>query len=339
MIELGKELAEKGLLPDLFLHAGIRKQLSEFSGQLSASAPVTREKLIAEMKKSPIAATPTMIIEQHSELSLEFYQLVNGSRLNLSSGYWLNGTGTLDDAESKMLDLYTERAQLGNGLDILVLNAGWGSVCLQIAERFPGSNITAISSSRDQTGYIKKEAEEYRLHNLSLVTRDMEDFRPGKQYDRVLAIELFEKIWNYEEFLRRISGWLNPWGTLFIQTVCHREHIYRFGEGAPATWAGENFLNGRIIPSKDIFTHFNKHMKVQSSWDIEGVHYARTLDAWLTNLKKNRKMILSIFDEVYGSTLAKTWFHRWRIFLILCREAFTRDGGSEWMISQQLLSR
>jgi len=38
-----------------------------------------------------------------------------------------------------------ERAQLGDGMDILELGCGWGSLSLYMAEKFPRSRITVCT--------------------------------------------------------------------------------------------------------------------------------------------------------------------------------------------------
>jgi cyclopropane fatty-acyl-phospholipid synthase-like methyltransferase len=51
-------------------------------------------------------------------------------------------------------DLYCERAQLRDGLDVLELGCGWGSLCLFVAAKYPGSTVTAVSNSATQRAFI-----------------------------------------------------------------------------------------------------------------------------------------------------------------------------------------
>lgn len=50
---------------------------------------------------------------------------------------------------------------------------------------------------------------------------------PGT-YDRVISIEMFEHMKNYQELLRRISTWLKPGGLLFVHIFCHKTCPYHF---------------------------------------------------------------------------------------------------------------
>jgi cyclopropane fatty-acyl-phospholipid synthase-like methyltransferase len=55
------------------------------------------------------------------------------------------------------------------------------------------------------------------------------------QYDRIVSIEMFEHMKNYQELLRRCSTWLRPGGQLFVHIFCHKTNPYHFEVGwAPA---------------------------------------------------------------------------------------------------------
>lgn len=58
-----------------------------------------------------------------------------------------------------MLQMYGDRARLDNGLDILELGCGWGSLSLWMAAHYPGSKVTAVSNSKTQKDYIDGEAK------------------------------------------------------------------------------------------------------------------------------------------------------------------------------------
>jgi tRNA G46 methylase TrmB len=64
--------------------------------------------------------------------------------------------------------LYCERAQLKDGQTVLELGCGWGSLCLYLAERYPRSEITAVSNSKTQKQLIMQRAKDRRLTNLKV---------------------------------------------------------------------------------------------------------------------------------------------------------------------------
>lgn len=103
--------------------------------------------------------------EQHYEVPAEFFLKVLGPYLKYSCGYWPSSRTTFDESETAMLELYCERAQLRDGMKIVDLGCGWGSVALFLAQKYPNSRITAISNSNSQREFIMQRAQVRRFMN------------------------------------------------------------------------------------------------------------------------------------------------------------------------------
>ena len=88
---------------------------------------------IQSIKSDKIAVDTSEANEQHYEVPVSFYKQVLGAFLKYSCGYWENNTRLLQDAERNMLDMYIDRAQIKNGMTILDLGCGWGSLSLYLA--------------------------------------------------------------------------------------------------------------------------------------------------------------------------------------------------------------
>ena len=71
-----------------------------------------------------------------------------------------------------MLDLYCQRAGVQDGMTIVDLGCGWGSLSLYLLEHYPNCKITAISNSQSQRQYIYATAHErqLKLENLTIIT-------------------------------------------------------------------------------------------------------------------------------------------------------------------------
>ncbi len=142
---------ERNLLPDRVLRLGIRRLLRQRlreagAGGLEASHDRVM-RFLETLKASPVAINTVAANEQHYELPPAFFRQVLGRNLKYSSCLWPHGVETLDAAEEAMLDLTCKRAQLSDGMDILELGCGWGSLSLWMAERFPKARILAVSTS------------------------------------------------------------------------------------------------------------------------------------------------------------------------------------------------
>ena len=141
-------LIESGKVPDFALRMGIRRLLAqrlreeELGGE--AGRKTRREALLANMRSSPIALHTAEANDQHYEVPTRFYELALGPHLKYSGALWNPGTRTLGEAEEAMLALYCERAGLVDGMDVLELGCGWGSLSLYMAARFPKSRILGV---------------------------------------------------------------------------------------------------------------------------------------------------------------------------------------------------
>jgi cyclopropane-fatty-acyl-phospholipid synthase len=250
-----------------------------------------------------------------------------------------DGANTLADAEAASLAETCRRAELADGQDILELGCGWGSLSLWMAERYPGSRITAVSNSRPQREYIEGQARARGLANLAVLTDDMNRFAAPGRYDRVVSVEMFEHMRNYSLLLNRIHGWLRPGGKLFVHIFCHRSFAYPFETDGDDNWMGKWFFTGGIMPSDDLLARFQDDLRLERQWRWNGVHYQRTAEAWLENLDRRRKDVMPVLRAAYGERDAVRWFHRWRMFFLAVSELFGFRGGEEWFVGHYRFTR
>jgi len=332
-------LLEKDHLPDAVIRFGIRHRLaSTLKKKRSPSVEARQATLnahIESLKRSPLAIATAEANEQHYELPTKFFQLCLGKHLKYSSGWWDENATTLDASEAAMLKLTCERAQLTDGLRILELGCGWGSLSLWMAENYPNSQITSVSNSRTQKEFIDAEATRRGLKNLAIRTVNMIDFTGEGEglFDRVVSVEMFEHMKNYQELLRRISGWLKPGGKLFVHIFTHRDIAYHYEVRDDRDWMAKYFFTGGQMPSHDLLLHFQEHLKIEEQWAVCGQHYEKTSNAWLANMDANKAAILPLLSETYGAENVTKWWVYWRVFYMSCAELWGYEDGNEWIVS------
>ncbi len=316
-------LVDSGLVPEPVLRAGIRAVCAL---RLREQRGADREKFIATLRGSEIAIATDAANAQHYEVPVSFFARVLGPHLKYSACYWPDGVTTLAAAEAAMLELYAERAQLADGQDILDLGCGWGSFSLWAAARYPNSRITAVSNSGPQRAFIERVAAARGLANLTVRTADVRVLElPAASFDRVVSIEMFEHMRNYERLFARIASWLMPGGALFVHVFAHRRYAYAFDDNGRTDWMARQFFTGGIMPSTDLFQRFQADLRIAETWHLDGTHYARTAAAWYSNLVTHRAEI--------AATIGRRDYQRWRVFFLACEEMFAYGGGDEWCVA------
>jgi len=331
---------ERGLVPDSVLRAGIRRlcrqRLKDIkAGDIETSSQMT-EAFIDYMNGSDIALVPDIANEQHYELPPEFFSIVLGHHAKYSCCYWGKGAQTLDHAEADALRISCERAGIENGMEVLDLGCGWGSLSLWIAAQFPGCKVTSVSNSKPQGQHIRNSARERGLSNIEVFTADMNDFQAPGRYDRIVSVEMFEHMRNYRELFARLSRWLKQDGKFFMHIFCHRNTPYEFLDEGPSDWMGRHFFSGGIMPSDDLPLRFQEHLHLLRRDRWSGKHYEKTANSWLANMDSRKERIMPILAATYGEANAERWFQRWRIFFMACAELFAYNNGDEWFVSHYL---
>jgi cyclopropane-fatty-acyl-phospholipid synthase len=334
---------EQGLVPDSIIRSAIRRlvrrRLDELRPDDAARAAETTAHFAEAMKHAPIAPLPEKANEQHYELPPEFFAQALGPHRKYSCCHWGPGVTTLAEAEEQALAITCERAGLADGQRILELGCGWGSLTLYMAQRFPRASIRAVSNSAPQREYILAEAARRGLANIEVLTRDMNDFAPAQRFDRIVSVEMFEHMRNYERLFERLAGWLVPHGRLFIHIFVHRSVPYAFEDRGDDDWMSRHFFSGGMMPSAALPLMFPRHLRIERQWSWSGVHYEKTANAWLANLDAHRSEVTRILDAAYGPEHGAVWLQRWRMFFMACAELWGYREGQEWFVSHYLFSR
>ena len=334
---------EQGFVPDAVVRRGIRRlceqRLRELGdGDAERSAAIT-EDFVRSMRAAPTAPLPELANQQHYEVPAEFFALALGPRRKYSCAWWPEGVDDLAQAEERALAATAARAGLANGQRILELGCGWGSLTLWMAERYPASRIVAVSNSHSQREHIVAEAMRRGLVNVEVVTADMNGFDTAARYDRIVSVEMFEHMRNWESLFARVHGWLVPGGRFFMHVFCHRATPYPFEERDASDWMSRHFFSGGMMPSDELAIRVSGALRLRERWRWDGTHYEKTANAWLANLDAARPEAMQVLERVYGAEQAAVWLQRWRLFFMACAELFGHARGQEWWVSHYLFER
>ena len=334
---------ETGLVPDSVIRAGIRRLLESKRKEIHADdieyAADEVNRFVTMMDASPIALVPDLANEQHYEVPAEFFKQVMGEHLKYSCGYWGTGAETLSESETAALDITIQRAGIENGMQVLDLGCGWGSLSLRIAQRFPTCAVTAVSNSASQHDFIVAAAMQRGLENVRVQVADMNEFTTEDKFDRIVSVEMFEHMRNYRELFSSISRWLVADGRFFMHIFCHRTTPYEYIDKGPTDWMSRHFFSGGIMPCAELPLRFSDQLSLDKRWQWNGKHYSRTCDAWLARMDSNKTQIMPLLADCYGESDAALWWQRWRIFFMACSELFNYGQGDEWYVGHYLFRK
>ena len=337
VIATATSMLERVPVPDPPLRFGIAHLVGRTHRRMSAASPEAETVFASGMRAHPIAEHTDTANAQHYELPAAFFGLVLGPHRKYSSCLYETASDTLEQAESNALIATCAHADLRDGQDILELGCGWGSLSLWVASHYPNARITAVSNSGSQRDYILAAADARGLMNLTVITADMNAFETSARFDRVVSIEMFEHMANWEALLCRVRAWLHANGRLFLHVFSHEATPYRFDQRDPADWIARHFFTGGIMPSHRLVRCFPHLFAVEQDWRWDGRHYQHTAAAWLANYDKNRAEIETILRDVYGEH-ARLWRRRWRLFFLAVAGLFAHAEGTAWGVSHYRLA-
>jgi cyclopropane-fatty-acyl-phospholipid synthase len=335
MVAAAVAAVERAPLPDRVTRAGIALLVNRTAHRLRRADAGAEARFAADMAGWPIAVHVADANAQHYELPAEFFALALGPRRKYSCCLY-DGATSLAAAEDRALEETAEHAQLADGQRILELGCGWGSLTLWMAEHYPHAEIVAVSNSHGQRAHIEAELVRRGLRNVTVVTADMNSFAPVGRFDRVVSVEMFEHMANWQALLARVHAWLVPDGRVFVHVFSHNAAPYRFDHTDKADWIATHFFTGGIMPSHGLIRQVAHRFEVEADWRWSGIHYERTANDWLENFDRHTKQIEAILTQVYGAD-AMLWKRRWRLFFLATAGLFGARGGSAWGISHYRL--
>ena len=334
------DLCERGWIPDPIARLGMRglnyKRLWDEGAWHAGRRDERQQAFLAQLDRGPLAAHTDAANRQHYEVPAAFFERALGPHLKYSCCLFPRGDESLPAAEAAMLQLTCERAALEDGQRVLELGCGWGALSLWMAQHYPRSQIVAVSNAAPQKAFIDTCATARGLRNLQVITQDMNDFQPEGTFDRIVSVEMFEHMRNYDLLLSRLRSWLTGDGLVFVHYFCHRDMAYPFETVGEDDWMARYFFTGGMMPSYALLQRFPHHFSVTKDWWVSGTHYARTSNAWLANLDAHRTQAEAVLAAAYGEA-APLWLQRWRMFFMAVAELFGTNGGDTWGVGHFLL--
>ncbi|PSF39060.1 SAM-dependent methyltransferase [Aphanothece hegewaldii CCALA 016] len=245
---------------------------------------------------------------------------------------WEKEATTLIEAQQAMLDDVIQKAGITDGDEILDLGCGWGSASNYILSKFPNVRVTALNLSQTQCDYMRQKMQEPDSYlssgRFTLIEEDFNTVQLANQFDRIIAIGLFEHIGNLTQAWQKIAKFLKKEGKVFY-------HIISFKLPHNGT---SPFIDKYIFPRMRVWRYEEpfapkRDLKVINHWYLNGYNYAKTLRFWLKNFDDHQTQLQNLD---YGMEYQK--FRRmWRLYLLWCIAYFEANEGKVLGNAQYLM--
>ena len=338
-------LIDKGLIPNNALRFFVRKGLNRYTNRINKlSLPELKniqKKFIDKLLEYPITINTLDANEQHYEVPPLFFETILSNHMKYSGSIWDSDHDDLESSDESTLEIYCARANIKDGDRILELGSGWGSLSLYLAIKFPNCEITTVTNSQSQHDWIKNKTARLNVNNIDVIKSDIAIFETTKKYNRILSIEMFEHLRNPKLLLDKIENWLTDNGLLFIQVFSHN-NFPQFFDNTNKSWMSRYFFTGGMMPYLGLYHDVKPNMTLKSQWEVSGINYSNTLEAWLNKLCIKESFIKAYFKKnLPASNLiaATRYINRYKLFLIFCSELFKYNNGSEWYVVNYLFSK
>lgn len=257
----------------------------------------------------------------HHDLSNDFYALLLDSHMAYSSAFFTDDGQSLHDAQTAKLDLICRKLGLQEGMRLLDIGCGWGSLILYAAEHY-GVHATGITLSEEQRTFIAVRATARGLHKVEVRLQDYREFGELRDvelrdvagtFDAVSSIEMGEHVGegNYATYAAIMFGALKPRGRLLLQQMS------RSLDAAPG---GGALVERYIAADMQLRPLWQTQRYLQDAGfeirDVEAMreHYVRTVDAWIETFETHYAQ----FVGLVGEEVARAW----RLYLVGGRLAF-----------------
>ncbi len=265
----------------------------KWSARLQAKARLVRD-----------AGRVRRVDEVHYDLGNPFYADMLDSRMQYTCAYF-QGTGDLETAQERKLDLICRKLRLRSGERVLELGGGWGGFARFAAERY-GCVVESYNISKQQV----EHAREY-CRGLP-VTIHHRDYREARGvFDKVVSIGICEHVGrkNYRDFLLLQKERLKDGGLILLHTIgCNHSKT------TADPWFTRYIFPGGFLPSLAQLAGAADGLLVTEDLHNFGAHYDLTLTAWHDRFEKAWPRHRDAFGERFR--------RMWRYYLLSCAGAF-----------------
>lgn len=283
----------------IFLEAVYRARLTAGKSKDSWSAAWSRG---LHRARANTRAAARENIHHHYDMGDDFYRLWLDDAMVYSGAYFLSPDLTLEEAQQAKLNYVCRKLWLRPGETVVEVGGGWGALALLMARDY-GVTVKSFNISKSQILYARRRAKDESLDSRVEFIED--DYRNiTGRFDALVSLGMLEHVGerHYREFGRMMNRCLSPTGRGLIQSIGQDR-----AEPINA-WIERRIFPGAYPPTlREMSLLFEP--SAFSILNVENLrlHYAKTLQHWLTRFEASSGIVARMFDERF--------VRMWRLYL------------------------
>jgi cyclopropane-fatty-acyl-phospholipid synthase len=241
-------------------------------------------------------------IHHHYDLTADFYRLWLDPRLIYTCAYFPDPSTTLEGAQLAKMDYICRKLRLRPGDRVVDAGCGWGALALHMARHY-GVTVKAFNISNEQILVARERA---KAEDLSTQVEFIEDdYRNiSGDFDVFVSVGMLEHVGaeNYKKLGRVIHRAIGDSGRGLL-------HFIGRNQARPISpWIRKHIFPGAYVPT------LRQVMGIFEPWDFSvldvenlRLHYARTLEHWLTRFERSSERVAKMFGPEF--------VRAWRLYL------------------------
>jgi len=272
--------------------------------------------LISHVRRSNTPSGSRRNIREHYDLSNDLYRLFLDPSMSYSSGIFLQGDDSLEQAQRNKVQAIIAKADIGPEDHVLEIGCGWGGLALEVVKQ-SGCRLLGITISKEQFDWATRRVKEEGLEERIEIR--LSDYRHVQgRFSRIISIEMLEAVGHRHMpgYFQVINDLLAPRGKVVLQVITMPDQKYlqyRLG----SDWLRKHIFPGGHLPSVGAMVDAmarRTRLNICHMEDI-GHHYVPTLEIWRKALLAQREQVLALgFDDAF--------LRKWEYYFCYCEAGF-----------------
>lgn len=261
-------------------------------------------------------------IQEHYDLSNEFFQLFLDPTMTYSSAKFLRKEQSLEEAQIEKIDSLCRKLKLRPEDHLLEIGSGWGALAVHAAKNY-GCRVHTVTISQAQFDFASKRIAESGVADKIHI--EICDYRNIQgTYDKVVSVEMIEAVGDefMDTFAATLSRVLKPQGILALQMITCPDSRYQLLRDN-VDFIQKHIFPGSLLPSVARVVQALNRTSTLSLFEMEdmGLSYMRTLDEWYERFNGRLGEVKQLgFDDRF--------IRKWNYYLQYCSAAFSMRNVS-----------